>query len=122
MFANELLAFLYPLVSVPDFVNQVARPWAGAVPMLGAGLLLLLGVAYVIRVLRRDEPGVSDERAVLVVSLICLLLAACASATRRATKRAMYSSSILRLILLAISALAALAREIARAAGSPRTP
>ncbi|HSY04847.1 MAG TPA: hypothetical protein VK803_02805 [Steroidobacteraceae bacterium] len=111
LFANELLAFLDPLVSVPDFVNQVARPWAGAVPMLGAGLLLLLGVA-VIRVLRRDEPGVSDERAVLVV-VICLLLAACASHPPRHETRYVFFLYP-AVIVVAISVLAALAREIAR--------
>jgi hypothetical protein len=79
--------------------------------MLGAGLLLLLGVA-VIRVLRRDEPGVSDERAVLVV-VICLLLAACASHPPRHETRYVFFLYP-AVIVVAISVLAALAREIAR--------
>jgi len=78
---KTVVAFVFPLVSRPDVIDQVVWPWAGAVPMLGLGLLLLLAAAYV-RVLRRDEPGVGAERALLAL-LFCLLLAACASTTPR---------------------------------------
>jgi hypothetical protein len=78
---KTVLSFIFPLVSVPDLISQVLRPWAAAVPRLGTGLLLLLTAGFV-RVLRRDEPGVSDERAILAL-FVCLLLAACASDTPR---------------------------------------
>lgn len=81
MFWKKALSFALPLTSQPDFLNQVVRPWASAVPMLGLGLLLLVSTG-VVRVLRRDEPGISDERAVIAVFL-CMLLAACASDTPR---------------------------------------
>jgi uncharacterized membrane protein len=75
------VSFAFPLISLPDLLNQVVRPWASAVPMLGVGLLLLVSAA-VVRVLRHDEPAISDERAVIALFL-CLLLAACASDTPR---------------------------------------
>jgi hypothetical protein len=74
-------SFLFPLVSMPNVFEQVVHPWARAVPMLGLGLLLLVGIGL-IRVLRRDEPGVSAERALHAV-LFCLLLAMCATPTPR---------------------------------------
>ena len=79
--SKTVLSFLFPLISWPDLADQILKPWAGAVPVLGAGLLLLLAAGFV-RVLRRDEPGVSAERAVLAL-FFCLLLAACASDTPR---------------------------------------
>ena len=75
------VSFAYPLISLPDVLNQVVRPWASAVPLLGVGLLLLVS-AGVVRVVRHDEPGIADERAVVALFL-CLLLAACASDTPR---------------------------------------
>jgi len=79
--SKTVVAFVFPLMSKPDVIDQVVWPWAGAVPLLGLGLLLLVAAAYV-RVLRRDEPGVAAERALLAL-LFCLLLAACASDTPR---------------------------------------
>jgi len=84
-FSQEVLAHIFPLLSFPDFLNQVARPWARAVPQLGIGLLLGLAVAAV-QVLRQDENGVSSQRAVLAL-LVCLLLAACASGAPRTETR-----------------------------------
>jgi Dolichyl-phosphate-mannose-protein mannosyltransferase len=75
------LSFVYPLVSLPDLLNQVIRPWASAVPALSVGLLLLVGAA-VGHLMRQDEPGISNERAVTAV-FVCMLLAACASDTPR---------------------------------------
>ncbi len=75
------LSFVHPLVSLPDLLDQVIRPWASAVPMLSVGLLLLVGAA-VGRLMRQDKPGISNERAVTAV-FICMLLAASASDTPR---------------------------------------
>jgi hypothetical protein len=102
---KAVLSFIFPLVSLPDFIDQVLRPWAGAVPMLGLGLLVLLGVACV-RVVRRKEAGVSDERALLVL-ILCLGFAACASDTPRHETRYvffLYPAAI----ILALASLTAL--------------
>jgi hypothetical protein len=78
---KALLSLLFPLMSVPNLIDQVAHPWAAAVPALSAALAVLLA-ATLIQVLRSDETGVSAQRAVLAITL-CLLLAACASHTPR---------------------------------------
>ncbi len=83
------LSFLYPLISFPDVVSQVLRPWGGAVPRLGVGLLLLLGVATW-QTLRQNEPGISANRALLIL-FVLLLLATCASdAPRHETRYLFY--------------------------------
>jgi hypothetical protein len=78
---KALLSSVFPLVSTPDVIDQVLRPWGGAVPMLGMGLLVLVAAACY-RTLRSDEHGVSAQRAVLA-AFFCLLLAACATHTPR---------------------------------------
>jgi hypothetical protein len=55
------------------------------VPVLGIGLVVLLGLGL-INVLRRDEPGVSNERALHAV-VFCLVLAACMSGAPRQETR-----------------------------------
>lgn len=75
--SKAVLAFLRPLAGFPDVIGVLIVPWGRAVPLLGTGLLLLLG-GGLIRVLRHDEPGVSNERALHAV-VFCLLLAACVS-------------------------------------------
>jgi hypothetical protein len=71
-----LALMLYPYVQLPDVVMEVARPWGQAVPVLGIVLLLTLGAAT-IRMIRSAEP-VTAER-VLLVTVICMTLAASAS-------------------------------------------
>jgi hypothetical protein len=78
---KALATLVFPLISRPDVIDQLVRPWGGAAPLLGVGLALLLGATYV-RVVRQDETGISVERALLSV-LACLLIAACASDTPR---------------------------------------
>jgi hypothetical protein len=107
---KTVLSFLFPLVSRPDFANQVLRPWAAAVPVLGAGLLLLVAAAFV-RVLRREEPGVSAERAVVAL-FFCLLLAACASDTPRHETRYIFFLYPVALIL-ALTTVASLVERFA---------
>ena len=103
--SQVLFAHLYPLLSIPDFLNQVARPWARAVPLLGIGLLAFIGAAAVL-VLRREEAAVSSERAVLAL-LICLLLAACASGAPRNETRYVFFLYPLA-IIVSLNAVAAL--------------
>jgi hypothetical protein len=109
--SKTVAAYVFPLMSFPDVIDQVLRPWAGAVPMLGLGLLLLLSLMYV-HVVRRDEPGVSAERALLAVSL-CLLLAACASNTPRHETRYiffLYPAAV----VLALAMIALLVERVSR--------
>jgi hypothetical protein len=80
-----VLEFIWPLVSFPDVINHLIVPWARTVPVLGSGLLLLLG-AGLTSVLRHDEPGVSDARALHAV-VFCLLLATCVSDAPRQETR-----------------------------------
>jgi hypothetical protein len=107
---KTVLSFLFPLISLPDFADQILRPWAGAVPVLGAGLLLLV-VAGFVRVLRREEPGVSAERAVLAL-FFCLLLAACASDTPRHETRYVFFLYPVA-VVVALTAVASLVEHFA---------
>jgi hypothetical protein len=107
---KTVLSFLFPLISLPDFADQVLRPWAGAVPVLGAGLLLLV-VAGFVRVVRRDEPGVSAERAVLAL-FFCLLLAACASDTPRHETRYVFFLYPVA-VIVALTSIASLVEHFA---------
>ncbi len=100
------VSFALPLLGPPDLLNQVVRPWASAVPLLGVGLLLLVG-AGVVRVLRCDEPGISNERAVVAL-FICLLLAACASDTPRHETRYVFFLYPVA-VLVALTSVATLA-------------
>jgi hypothetical protein len=103
------VSFAFPLISAPDLLNQVARPWASAVPALGVGLLLLVS-AGIVRVLRHDEPGISDERTVVALFL-CLLLAACASDTPRHETRYVFFLYPVA-ILLALTSVARLSGNL----------
>lgn len=109
-FAKNFLTTAYPLVSFPDVINQLVVPWAPAVPVLGAGLVLLLGVVTA-DLLAHDEPGVSARRAVLVL-VVCLLLATCASGTPRHETRYVFFLYP-ALVMLAISGISVLIRRLA---------
>jgi hypothetical protein len=109
-FAKNILTFVFPLVSVPDVVDQLLIPWAAAVPALGAGLVLLLGLVTT-EVLAHDEAGVSAQRALLGL-VVCLLLATCASHTPRHETRYVFFLYP-AVVILAISGMAALVRRLA---------
>ena len=109
-----VLSFLFPLISLPDFADQILGPWARAVPVLGAGLLLLVAAGFV-RVLRREETGVSAERAVAAI-FFCLLLAACASNTPRHETRYIFFLYPVA-VVLALTTVASLVERFA--AGTP---
>ncbi|HTT42599.1 MAG TPA: glycosyltransferase family 39 protein [Steroidobacteraceae bacterium] len=81
--------FLYPLLSFPDVVSQVLRPWGGAVPRLGAGLLVLLGVAAA-QTLRENEAGTSPRRALLILCLVLLLVTCASDSPRHETRYLFY--------------------------------
>ncbi len=68
-----ILVVVYQLASFPDVADVVALPWAKAVPVLGALLLALLGIA-IVRNLTDAEARRPGEQALLVV-VLCLLLA-----------------------------------------------
>jgi hypothetical protein len=110
------LSFLYPLTSVPDIVGQVLRPWGGAVPRLGIELLLLLSAA-VAQTLHQTEPGVSANRALLIL-FVLLLLATCASdAPRHETRYLFYLYPIA--LVLAFTALGHLVQRLVPSAAAP---
>jgi hypothetical protein len=67
----------YQFVRFPDFVREIAIPWARAVPVLGIMLFLLVAAACV-RAIARPASTPPTERLLLAL-LIFLLLAASAS-------------------------------------------
>jgi hypothetical protein len=100
----------YEFVRVPDFVAHVALPWARAIPVLGIALFVLIAAACT-RLIIRGEPGLTAERAVVIL-LVCLLLGASASSPPRSETR-----YVLFLYPLAvIIALVTLARAVEVAA------
>ena len=107
------LSFLYPLISVPDVVDQALRPWGGAVPRLGLALMVLLSVALW-QTLREEEPGITANRALLIL-FVLLLLATCASDAPRHETRYLFYLYPIALVL----AFAALDRLLQRLV--PRT-
>jgi Dolichyl-phosphate-mannose-protein mannosyltransferase len=79
--SRSLVLLFYEFAGFPDFIRQVAIPWAHALPSLGAALSLLLAVA-VIRAIARNPDSRADTRILLVV-LVALLVAASAASTPR---------------------------------------
>jgi hypothetical protein len=108
--------FLYPLLSFPDIVSQMLRPWGSAVPHLGAGLLILLGLATA-QTLAANEPGTSSRRALLILLLV-MLLATCASDSPRHETRYLFYLYPTALIL----AFAAVGQLLGTRVRGPATP
>jgi hypothetical protein len=111
------LSFLFPLMSFPDVVDQVLRPWGSAVPALGAGLVVLLGVA-IVQVLRTDEPSVSAPRALLVLLLTLLLITCAGDAPRHETRYVFFLYPLA--IVLALGAVATAVARFTTAGGNGR--
>jgi len=82
--ARGLARLGYQLLRFPDFVGVVVRPWARAVPHLGAALLLLSATAMY-RMAKSKEP-LNSERALLVIFLILLLAASASHPPRQETR------------------------------------
>lgn len=101
----------YQFLRFPDFVGVVVRPWARAVPHLGAALLLLLVIA-IFRAAR--HAAVSDNERVLVSVFLVLLLAASASHPPRQETRYVFFLYPLAIII----ALSTIARAVALLAGA----
>jgi hypothetical protein len=108
--------FLYPLLSFPDVVSQVLRPWGGAVPRLGAGLLVLLGVAAA-QTLRENEAGISPRRALLILFLVLLLVTCASDSPRHETRYLFYLYPTA--LILAFAALGQLLRTRVHGAATP---
>jgi hypothetical protein len=111
--ARALAMLGYQLLAFPDVIGVIARPWAWAVPHLGA-LLLLLYVPAFLRALREPEP-LSASRVLLIVFTV-MILAASASHPPRQETRYVFDLYPLAIII----ALGVLARFVARVADSPR--
>jgi len=118
---REALVLLHHLVGFPDVVDVVVRPWAAAVPILGAALLLLLAAALA-RLAMQEAPTLTAERA-LAVLFVCLLLAVGASNPPRHETRYVYFlypvALVLTLSFLADASRAAAARWHYAAAAIP---
>jgi hypothetical protein len=107
--AKGALVFTYQFASFPDVIGEVVRPWTGALPILGLGLALVLGVSLV-RVTTQNETGVSPQRALWAVFL-CLLLAASASHPPRHETRYVFFLYPVA-IILALSTIAEIIESI----------
>ena len=100
--AREWAMLAYQFMRYPDFIGVVVRPWAWAVPHLGAGLLLLCAFETV-RVLR-SAGGLDNERALLILLLVMLLAASASPAPRQETRYVFDLYPLM--IILAVAALA----------------
>jgi hypothetical protein len=98
----ETLVLLgYEFVRFPDFVADVALPWARAVPVLGLALFVLIAVTC-FRLAIRQETELSAERA-LVILFVCLLLAASASNPPRVETRYLFFLYPLGVVIALVS-------------------
>jgi hypothetical protein len=107
---QNVLLLGYEFVRFPDFVVEVALPWARAVPVLGLALFLLIAAAC-IRMIVNASQELNAERVVLVL-LLCLVLAASASSPPRHETRYVFFlyplAVIIGLLMLSRLATAAL--------------
>jgi hypothetical protein len=83
-FAGRAALLAYQLLRFPDLIAVVVRPWARAVPHLGAALLLLVTVAMYRAAKREETPNC--ERILLVVFLVLLLAASASHPPREETR------------------------------------
>jgi hypothetical protein len=109
------LLLAYEFVRVPDFVREVAMPWARTVPVLGLTLASGVGVAC-IQAARRPAQTPPAMR-VLLALFIFLLLAASASHPPRHETRYVFFLYPLAVVI----ALATLARTADRLCDSAQT-
>jgi hypothetical protein len=98
---DTLVLLGYEFVRFPDFVADVALPWARAVPVLGLALFVLIAVTC-FRLAIRQETELSAERA-LVILFVCLLLAASASNPPRVETRYLFFLYPLGVVIALVS-------------------
>jgi hypothetical protein len=98
---DTLVLLGYEFVRFPDFVADVALPWARAVPVLGLALFALIAVTC-FRLAIRQETELSAERA-LVILFVCLLLAASASNPPRVETRYLFFLYPLGVVIALVS-------------------
>ncbi|HVO46554.1 MAG TPA: glycosyltransferase family 39 protein [Steroidobacteraceae bacterium] len=98
---RTVLLLGYQFVRVPDFVREVAVPWARTVPLLGLGLCVLL-VVECARVIRAPGGTLLAERALLGLLLILLLAASASHPPRHETRYVFFLYPLA--IVLALSA------------------
>lgn len=106
--ARALAMLGYQFLSVPDIVTVVIRPWAAAVPHLGAALLLLLAVSLY-RAANDDEVS-NYERILLIVFLVLLLAASASHPPRQETRYVFFLFPVA--VLIAVATIARLAARI----------
>jgi hypothetical protein len=94
---RSVLQLVYEFFSFPDFIRQVAVPWAHAVPRLAAALCVLLAAA-IIRTIARNTDMRDNERMLLII-LVTLLVAASAANTPRHETRYVFFLYPLALIV-----------------------
>jgi hypothetical protein len=97
--AHAALLLGYEFVRVPDFLRQVAIPWAHTLPFLGLTLLVLLALAC-LHAVRLPQATPPVERALLALLVLLLLAAsAIAAATPRHETRYVFFLYPLALLL-----------------------
>jgi hypothetical protein len=112
--ARGLARLGYQLARVPDFIGVVVRPWARAIPHLGAALFVLCAAAM-FRMARSNEPKTNER--VLMVLFLVLLMAASGSHPPRQETRYVFNLYAIAIVI----ALATIARLAERLAKRPAT-
>jgi hypothetical protein len=113
---GAITAVAFQLVGDPDIVNMVARPWAGAIPLLGLGIFVLLGISIGRAALGHREVS-PTERALLVIAIIMLILVGAADAPRIETRYSFFLYPVL--LIVAIGILFRAAHHFAAPLGRP---
>ena len=109
---RRLAMLVYPLVSFPDFIGVVVRPWVRAVPHLAAGLLLLLALASYRAVRYDDDP--KDVRVLLIILLVMILAASASHPPRQETRYVFFLYPLA--IIIALATMARVAQLLNRQA------
>ncbi len=96
-FAHKAMLLSYELVRFPNFIQEVVRPWGGAVPLLSLGLALTITIAA-IRVIVRPNDASPTERALLVIILVMIAAASASGPPRHETRYIFFLYPLMLLI------------------------